>query len=134
MGGRSSRMSFFRGVKVRVDEKWTWGEGGGQKRPKMGGRPLYTVPMSRKTHYCQYVCRAGPVSRQLTKRLTDRNQKQITEGGKLHQLLYIFVIKEENCKPHMHARYLLRNIIILQKCTEGSKKKYYVSIRKVLGA
>ena len=36
-------MSFFRGVKVRVDEKGTWGEGG-QKRPKMGGRPLYTVP------------------------------------------------------------------------------------------
>ena len=43
-GGKSSRMSFFRGVKVRVDEKWTWGEGG-QKRPKMGGRPLYTVPL-----------------------------------------------------------------------------------------
>ena len=36
-------MSFFRGVKVRVDEKWTWGEGG-QKKPKMDGRPLYTVP------------------------------------------------------------------------------------------
>ena len=34
---------FLGGVKVRVDEKWTWGEGG-QKRPKMGGRPLYTVP------------------------------------------------------------------------------------------
>ena len=26
-----------------VDEKWTWGEGG-QKRPKMGARPLYMVP------------------------------------------------------------------------------------------
>ena len=26
-----------------MDEKWTWGEGG-QKRPKMSGRPLYTVP------------------------------------------------------------------------------------------
>ena len=33
----------FRGVKVRVDEKWTWGEGG-QKRPKMGGRPMYKPP------------------------------------------------------------------------------------------
>ena len=29
--GKSSRMSFFRGVKVRVDEKWTWGEGGSKK-------------------------------------------------------------------------------------------------------
>ena len=28
---------------VRVDEKWIWGEGG-QKSPKMSGRPLYTVP------------------------------------------------------------------------------------------
>ena len=27
-GVKSSRMSFFRGVKVRVDEKWTWGKGG----------------------------------------------------------------------------------------------------------
>ena len=26
-----------------MDEKWTWGEGG-QEWPKMGGRPLYTVP------------------------------------------------------------------------------------------
>ena len=42
-GAKSSRMSFFREVKVRVDEKWTWGRGG-QKRPKMDGRPLYTVP------------------------------------------------------------------------------------------
>ena len=24
-------MSFFRGVKVKVDEKWTWGEGGSKK-------------------------------------------------------------------------------------------------------
>ena len=30
-GGKSSRMSFFRGVKVRVDGKWTWGEGGSKK-------------------------------------------------------------------------------------------------------
>ena len=30
-GAKSSRMSFFRGVKVRVDEKWTWGEGGSKK-------------------------------------------------------------------------------------------------------
>ena len=30
-GAKSSRMSFFRGVKVRVDEKWTWGEGGSNK-------------------------------------------------------------------------------------------------------
>ena len=30
-GVKSSRMSFFRGVKVRVDEKWTWGEGGSIK-------------------------------------------------------------------------------------------------------
>ena len=37
-------MSFLWGVEFRVDEKWTWGEGG-QKRPKMGGRPLYTVPL-----------------------------------------------------------------------------------------
>ena len=43
MGAKSSRMFFFREVKVRVDEKWTWGEGG-QKKPKMDGRPLYTVP------------------------------------------------------------------------------------------
>ena len=42
-GGKSRRMSFSRGVKVRVDEKWTWGRGG-QKSPKMSGRPLYTVP------------------------------------------------------------------------------------------
>ena len=27
-----------------MDGKWTRGEGG-QKRPKMGGRPLYTVPL-----------------------------------------------------------------------------------------
>ena len=38
----------FRGVKVRVDEKWTWGRGGGQKRPKMGGRPLYTGTVPRE--------------------------------------------------------------------------------------
>ena len=30
-GGKSSRKSFFRGVKVRVDEKWTRGEGGSNK-------------------------------------------------------------------------------------------------------
>ena len=30
-GVKSSRMSFFRGVKVRVNEKWTWGEGGSKK-------------------------------------------------------------------------------------------------------
>ena len=46
-GVKSSRMSFFRGVKVRVDEKWTWGEGGVSKSPKMRGRPLYTVTSSK---------------------------------------------------------------------------------------
>ena len=42
-GGKSGRMSFFRGVMVRVDKKWKWGRGG-QKSPKMSGRPFYTVP------------------------------------------------------------------------------------------
>ena len=54
-GAKSSRMSFFRGVKVRVDEKWTWGEGG-QKRPKMGGRPLYTVPYLVCSELCLTLC------------------------------------------------------------------------------
>ena len=30
-GVKSGRMSFFRGVMVRVDEKWIWGEGGSKK-------------------------------------------------------------------------------------------------------
>ena len=37
-------MSFFRGVKVRVDEKWTWGRGGAKKAENgWTTRPLYTV-------------------------------------------------------------------------------------------
>ena len=42
-GGESSRMSFFRGLRSEWMKSGHGGRGG-QKRPKMGGRPLYTVP------------------------------------------------------------------------------------------
>ena len=47
-GAKSSRMSFFRGVKVRVDEKWTWGEGG-SKKAENGWTSFVQAPLGRST-------------------------------------------------------------------------------------
>ena len=43
----SYRMSFFRGVKVRVDEKWTWGEGW-SKKAENGWTSFVHGPLHRK--------------------------------------------------------------------------------------
>ena len=46
-----------------MDEKWTSGEGGGQKRQKMGGRPpLYKPPygIHRKVNSCSGCCNQHP--------------------------------------------------------------------------
>ena len=50
-GAKSSRMSFFRGVKVRVDEKWTWGEGG-SKKAENGWTSFVQAPFARLHTFC----------------------------------------------------------------------------------